>query len=144
PAILSEYSFILLDDNNDPPGFAVTGSGIAADPFRDLPADNYHLVATHTNTDCESGPLPIVVKDITKDPIVTINPLVPYFSCAGCNPTGQLEASASDPVSGDINNFTYEWFAGTDTSVPPLPAGSNPTKVIDLGSGQYTLRVTDT
>src|SRR5690606_33918335 len=125
----------------DPSAAPLTGL-IPTNTFLDLAPGNYYVKGTSVNTDnCETKPFPITIHDVSQDPKINVALVQPDFSCDGMNPTGQLAASASDPVSGDVNNFTYEWFAGTDTSVPALPAGGNPAQANNLSSGQYTLKV---
>ncbi len=146
-AALGTYNFTILDDSYASPGFAYSGSGTNADPFGDLPADTYYLVATNTATDCSSSPAQTIVDDVSQDPVPAISLTSPDFSCAGGAATGELLASAEDPVSGDTTNFTYTWFIGNNT-VTPIPAANidavNPAHTFALDSGQYTVRVTDT
>ncbi len=135
----SGYEVLLTDGDMNP--LTPVGSGITGDPYKDLEAGVYILQTRDTLTNCYSQPQQITIRDVSTDPLVTVNTLSPQYSL---NPdqttwTGALQASATESDGSYLApGYTYEWHTGNDLATPVY---STDTLITHLDSSAYTLRV---
>ncbi len=108
----------------------------------DIPAETYYVQASNIVTGCAFGPLTqVIVKDISKDPIISATLDSPDYACVGGTATGQLTPTAIGGFDGDNvqTNFNISWFVKSSGAVVPGgPIASN------LMPDVYTLQVVDT
>jgi len=148
PDFTGNYFARLLDDNLNP----------IADPYANfdpvtgffgsynIPANKYYVQASNVATGCSYGPVTqIVVKDITKNPIISALLDNPDYACFAPDPgnlghTGQLTPSMIGGSDGDdvTTNFVVTWTSS-------LTAGAPPGGVVatNLWPDTYTLTVED-
>ncbi len=135
----SVYEILLTDNDMNP--LSPAGSGIPADPYRELGAGTYVLRIRDTVTNCYSQPQQIIIHDTSTDPLVTVSTLSPQYSL---NPdpaswTGALQAAATESDGSYLApGYTYEWHLGND---PSSPVYSGDSLISRLDSGAYTLKV---
>ncbi len=150
----ASYSARLLESNLNPSpssygtfnlvtGYFDNGSGNSTV----IPAGSYYIQAKNNATACSYGPLTqVIVKDVSKKPIVTATLSNPDYACTGGASTGVLSPTVLGGSDNDLfNNFTINWYLkGTLTS--PLTdngGGTYADRAIDLTAGFYTIEVTD-
>ncbi|MDZ7608441.1 MAG: hypothetical protein U5K79_23290 [Cyclobacteriaceae bacterium] len=112
----------------------------------DVPANTYYVRASSVSTGCAYGPVSqVIVRDVSKNPIISAILEIPDYACVGGLHTGVLAPTVMGGSDGasDWTEFDVDWFyKGTVTS-PPTQTGAFATKAVDLAPGIYTLVVTD-
>ncbi len=106
----------------------------------DIPAGTYYVQASNVVTGCTFGPATqVIIKDVSKNPIIFATLDNPDFACAGGMSTGQLTASFAGGTDGDNvpTNFNVQWY---DDNNAPLASGISAS---NLSPGMYTLEVID-
>jgi len=141
PSYVGSYTFELLDEDLNLLADTITRSTGFIDT---LATGTYYVRAANEQTDCAYGPpTQVFIKDVSNDPIVSIDMENPDFSCTGGTPTGILSTSVVGGTDNDNTpgNFSYTW---TDLAGNPVTtdAGSPP-QAIDLPAGDYRLIVED-
>lgn len=124
------YTFAWYKGNNVKPTADHNGATITG-----LAKGNYTVVATDTNTKCESEPVTVTI-DQTTPPVITNTSSTDMNSCDPTLPNGSVTAT----FPGSASNYTIEWFAGQNTSSAVI--GSTAT-VNGLDQGTYTVKLTE-
>jgi len=114
-----------------------------------IPAGNYYVRAQNTVTGCEFGPpTQVVVRDISRNPIISASLISPDFACfdpdpGNVNHTGQLLALAEGGSDGDdvAANFSPTWTLTSSGNAVPTSGNYN---AVNLWPDTYTLTVVDT
>lgn len=106
-----------------------------------IPTDTYYVQASNVATGCAFGPLTqVIIKDESKNPIISAILGNPDYACIGGAPTGQLIPTVIGGSDGDIlqTNFAITWVVKSSGSA--APGGTTAT---DLWPDVYTLQVVD-
>ena len=112
-----------------------------------IPAATYYVQASNIATGCAFGPVTqVIVRDVSKNPLVAVVLTNPDYACTGGVNTGILTPT----VFGGTDNDTYpnlvvSWYY-KGTAISPLTdngGGAYPDRAIDLAAGVYTIEVTD-
>lgn len=144
----ADYIFTWYRDNmdNDIPG--VDGPVLNVSNYGTIGAGTYYVTATN-DTGCTSATLTAVIEDVSENPAIDFT--------ATQNPAdepdaskGSISAVATTKGSPVGNGSTFEWFIGNDTTTPftegtdgNTSIDGNTSSIINIKSGQYTLKVTD-
>ncbi|MCK5103773.1 MAG: hypothetical protein KAR17_13205, partial [Cyclobacteriaceae bacterium] len=125
--VLAGYNITYTFGQNAPP----------ADYAIDLPPGYYTLTTQENSTanKCFSEPSVVSIGLDVPDPVITAIP-IPDFTCNAIG-TGELSAMAD----GTTVDYSFEWFAGADTTGLFYPAGPN---INSLLAGNYSVKVIDT
>lgn len=102
--------------------------------YQNLAAGKYTVVATRNSTKCDSEPVTIEILQ-TIPPVVTVTVVGHQTSCDSTQPNG----SATAEVAGVTTGYTFEWFAGQNTT-DKIATGPTATS---LKNGLYTVKVTN-
>ena len=112
-----------------------------------IPAGTYYVRAQDITTGCAYGPLTqVILKDVSKNPIISAILDSPDFACIGGTNTGELTPTVLGGTDNDTYpNFTINWYyKGTMTSpTTENGGGAYEDRAIDLQAGLYTIEVTD-
>lgn len=85
-----------------------------------LPAGGYTVIAVDVaDPSCASLPQTVTIENAQLFPEVTATALQPLTLCDPARPNGMAAAS----VSGDLINYRFDWYAGTEISGIPLLTG---------------------
>ncbi len=113
-------------------GLVASGQVVSANAtLTNVTGGNYTVKVTGIGTGCSATVTGQVANDYPEGIVIE---KTDNTSCGV--PNGSLSASVSCATSG----YTFEWYAGTNTSGPVLSTGPVATA---LSAGTYTLRVTD-
>jgi hypothetical protein len=86
-----------------------------------LTSGNYTVVAVdQADNFCQSSPVTVKVTDERISPIVSASMVAPLTICDPAKPDGVAKAS----VSGDVINYTFDWYNGNPPAGAPLFRGS--------------------
>jgi hypothetical protein len=120
-------------------------AGETSSTLLNLPAGTYYVKAINNTSQCSTSDLiEFIIEDKTMNTVEVglASFVIPTQCLKPANITGSLEAIAS---GNSVSGYTYSWFAGQDTSSPPLAAGniSGPNGEIAQGltGGFYTVEV---
>jgi len=146
PDFTSRYDAQLLDANLnviDPIGnpYALFDPITGLFGNIDVPANTYYVRASSVATGCTYGPVSqVIVKDVSKKPVISAALLSPDYACLGGFHTGSLAPTVVGGSDGDVvqTNFSITWTVKA-TGVA-APGGIIAT---DLWPGSYRLQVVD-
>ncbi len=106
--------------------------------FTGLTNGTYYVIATNTNTNCESVPLQFDILDQSVQPQLSITVDANNTDCAGGG-NGQLTVSVDNPDGG---TYSYTWHSGADVNVNN-PIGQTTATATGLDNGDYWVLVED-
>lgn len=147
PPLSQEFNAELLNENLTlfSPKYAFNkATGLFEDYTNDIdsiPAGTYYVRASNESNGCAFGPVTqVIVKDVSKKPIISAILDSPDYACAGGIHTGQLSPTALGGSDGDNiqTNFSMNWTiksSGLSASGGVIASGLSP----DV----YTLTVQD-
>lgn len=99
----------------------------------------------HLGSGCESSAYPVRIYDLSQDPDIDFDQLIPNSSCDPMNPNGAIMANAFER-DGTTDNYTFDW-AFNNGALPAsaiVTDNSPATQVVNAGEGNYVLRVLNT
>lgn len=105
-----------------------------------LPQNQYTVVAQQTSSGCASSPVTVRIQQTVRPVIAGFQDVHPQISCDDNFPLG----SATVVVSGNIADYTIQWYSGQRTSSTSLIPDVNSTRLAQVAAGWYTVLVTDT
>ncbi|MCK5702422.1 MAG: hypothetical protein KAI29_14760, partial [Cyclobacteriaceae bacterium] len=128
---------------NQGTGFFEDGSGNT----NVIPNGAYYVRAQNLTTGCDYGPITqVIIRDESKNPIVSAMLDSPDFACSGGTNTGILTPTVLGGSDNDTYpNFTINWYY-QGTLIPPTTengGGAYEDRAIDLAAGMYTIEVID-
>ena len=112
----------------------------------DVPANIYYVRASSVSTGCAYGPISqVIVKDVSKKPIISAILESPDYACIGGFNTGVLAPTVIGGTDGSLDwtEFDVDWYFKGTTTQPPTRTGAFAPKAVDLAPGIYTLVVQD-
>ncbi len=146
-------NFTITDNNFNTISPTGTGADLA-NAWSGLGKSSYYLKAQNLTTMCFTDPYKIDINNVAHKPVVAVTLDSLDYSCVlNLNNTGKLSATADG--TQNINEYTFSWYSGTDTSVvanklgaPQYNASADPYTAHQLYGGTvnqaYTVVVTDT
>jgi hypothetical protein len=112
----SLYSYNWYNGNAVKPATDFTGRS-----NNTLPAGNYTVIAVDmADTFCQTATVTVTVTDQKIFPIVSASMMAPLTMCDPARPDGVAKAS----VTGDVINYTFDWYTGSPPTGAPLFQGS--------------------
>ncbi|MEQ9301827.1 MAG: T9SS type A sorting domain-containing protein [Cyclobacteriaceae bacterium] len=124
-----DFSYQWFDNSNME---VVIGSGISLDNLR---AGNYYLKVIENNLLCESQTYTVYVPANTLTTDILISSKQDNTLCSSIERNGTISVI----VDGNLEDYTFEWFSGTNLSLPPFRTGF---LISQLSGGTYTVKVT--
>jgi uncharacterized protein (DUF2141 family) len=111
----------------------------------DIPAGTYYVRAENAVTGCSFGPpTQVIIKDVSKRPIINLFDTIPDYACLGGTPTGEIKARALGGTDANAiqANFSFDWEYANNPGVN-TPTGAGAHHATTLAAGQYIITVED-
>lgn len=123
-------------------GTLTSGDSIANYTLSTLTPGFYTIVAVENSlllSGCPSVPLIVEIKQNVTYPSILATQVDANTNCAGSTANGTIQLDIDGPAPQ--NNYSYDWFAGSDTSGAPLSSTTSDAQ--NLTAGFYTVLVTN-
>ncbi len=146
---LTTYEYELYSGfNTDPVNRLFTQSvadGAIGAGFTGLSVGDYRVVVKNNRLECERF-TDVVVEDDSDTPSFPPNQQI--NNNTSCNPTQPNGSVLVNILGGDVKDYTFSWWSGTDTSLTPLvdnvQGGTTKGEIIESrGAGDYTVVATN-
>ncbi len=145
-AAITDYTLSITGINDNTDDNAALALSTDPEVISDLHPDTYNIVITDETTGCVSQNYQVVVGQDGTMPVLSATVTDDNF-CNGGNGTITIDVTAPDT---DENNYTFNWFQGTNNTNPFTTAEGSPADgavaganaATDLDAGFYTVVVT--
>ncbi|WP_375580075.1 gliding motility-associated C-terminal domain-containing protein [Marivirga tractuosa] len=147
------YEWFVGGDTSTPfdPATDGTISGTDGEEISELSAQTYTLLVTDLSSGCQDEVSYALPEEIKK-PVIDIDPTNDITANTVCDPSltnptitysGAIQSAVTyDGAAITLSDYRFDWYTGTDTSLPVAFSGLGADNYTDLAPGDYTLIVT--